>query len=90
VLCPSCGAPCERLGTRIPVPPKGEAKAWKQVRAHLGEVRARQAKVLKERLAYEKALLERQIAKLAALPGDSGRSKQLGLLRKRLAQLTPE
>ena len=58
--CPSCGKPCERLGTKIPVPPKGDAKAWKQVEAHFRAVVAGKKKLLAARLKHELDLIKKK------------------------------
>lgn len=67
-----------------------DAKAWEQVRRYLGETRARKARQLKERLDLERKQLQRQVAKLEALPENPGRAKEAARLRKRLSGLTPE
>lgn len=87
VRCPSCGAPCESLGTRIPVPPKKDAKAWAQVRRHLAEVRAAKARQLRERAAFLKEHAARRIAKLEALPPNKERAREAKRLREELRRL---
>lgn len=87
VRCPACGKGCENLGTRIPVPPKKDAKAWEQVRSHLSKVRADKAKQAKEGKAHIAAFLARQIAKLESLPPNRDRTKELKRLRAALLRV---
>jgi hypothetical protein len=85
--CPSCAKPCERLGTKIPVPPKDDAKAWRQVEAHFRKVSREKTLLLEERQRHEKRVLRAQLAKLEALPENAGRRKAAALIRKELEDL---
>lgn len=82
--CPGCGAACENLGVKIPVPSKRDAKGWEKVRLHLLAVRRRRERQIKEAYESSRRHLTEQIAKLQALPPNPGRLKSLALLRRKL------
>jgi hypothetical protein len=69
------------------VPPKRRLKAWRQLREWVGEysvANLERAAILRVRRLHH---LEREIAKLAAMPKNEGRAKAILLLKKKLAEL---
>lgn len=87
VPCPRCGQACTYLGTKIPLPPKRDAKAWQELRDELCQRRlADQDRAWRMRVR-RRHQLEQQIAKLAAQPRNDGRAQKIHLLKNRLAEL---
>ncbi|MEQ8768066.1 MAG: hypothetical protein RL885_29450 [Planctomycetota bacterium] len=87
VACPSCGDPCQRLGTRYRVPPRDDGRGW----ARLKETWQARTRSGAESSARERVRrihdLERRIAELKALPDNRERAKLLTELRKSLEEL---
>ena len=85
VLCPNCAQPCRYLGHKLRMPPKRQAKAWRDLLADLRQ------KSLARADAQQRARLQRmreirgEIDRLKARGPNAGRAKQVGLLRRRLA-----
>ncbi len=46
--------------------------------------------MIAERIAHHRSVYEAQIAKLEALPENAGRTKEIKLLRKKLADLSTD
>ena len=88
VRCNQCAQPCEWLGTKIPVPPKTNHKAWDQLRTAYYESRRQRLQCEQEskvRCIHE---LEQEIDRLEALPTNPGRTAAIRTLRKRLATVS--
>jgi hypothetical protein len=84
VRCPACAQPCERLGYKIPIPPKSRKKAWEELFTGFYNYRREElarARRLRVRRIHE---LEQQVARLEALPVVRGRTRTLSLLKRRL------
>src|SRR6516165_10718116 len=87
VPCPTCGHPCKYLGTKVAVPSKSSTRAWQQLRVWLSQqntVAQERAQIAKVRWRHR---LEKEIARLEALPKNEGRAIRLRLLRARLAKI---
>ena len=85
VRCRQCAQPCEWLGTKVPVPPRVDKKAWERLRITYYEFKHRQLQrrqVLKVRRVHD---LEQEIARLEALPSNPGRAAAVRTLLKHLA-----
>lgn len=85
VLCRQCAQACEWLGTKIPVPPKADHKAWDQLRVSYYESRRQELLNKREYQVRHVHELEQEIARLEALPQNPGRLAAIRTLRKRLA-----
>lgn len=87
VRCPSCGAPCTRLGTKIEIPPKSKATRWKALRERFYRTSYAWASYqhrLRVRRTHE---LEREIARLSALPESEGLLARIRQLQSSLAEI---
>ena len=87
IPCPRCGLACVCLGTRVPVPPKDDARAWRELGESLREARRADAGRREEARVRLRHRLERQALALEARPPDEARARALRLLRERLASL---
>jgi hypothetical protein len=86
VLCPSCGQPCRSIGHRIRLPSKRAGKAWDELRASLQAqaiASAEHSHVSRVRRIHQ---IQKEIARLQAMPVNEGRRVQIQLLRKRLVE----
>ncbi len=84
VPCSTCGDPCQALGYKIRIPARRHAKAWKKLEADLAERQRKAEADRREREVRQRHDVEREIARLAAMPANRGRSRAIQLLRKGL------
>ena len=87
IPCPKCGRACKYLGTKIPIPIRRNAKAWRQLRERLGELTLagrERAWIMRVRRRHQ---LEQAIAKLEAQAKNEGRANTIRQLKKQLADL---
>ena len=87
VPCPQCGRDCLCLGTKIRIPPRGDDKAWKELRVSIREGRFSALQLAENMRARRRHYLERKIADLESRPAKEGRAKTLKLLREELASM---
>lgn len=87
VPCPQCGLDCVCLGTKIRIPPRGDEKAWKDLRVWLRGNRHAAAEQAERMRVLQRHSLEQQIADLEARPTNDGRTRALQQLRKQLESL---
>lgn len=85
VPCPTCKRECFYLGYKIPVPPKQKAREWMALQAQLSSER-----ITRDVQQYQLAVrrrheLEQEITRLESMPSNTGRSRAIQLLRRRLA-----
>lgn len=84
VPCPTCGKPCSYLGYKIPVPPKRKRRDWLRLREQLVHERTERDLCAEQRKVRHRHDLEREIARLEALPPNTSRARSIHVLRKRL------
>ena len=75
------------IGTKIPVPPRRDEKAWLALRNHIGQQHRDYAQAMYEGSVRRQHDLEQEIERLEAMPANPGRTKAIGLLRKALNAL---
>ncbi|MCB9853468.1 MAG: hypothetical protein H6819_10265 [Phycisphaerales bacterium] len=83
-VCARCGCVCVNLGHRIPTPRKGDDKTWERLRKSLQDQAIDKAYDQYRANIRRRHDIEKQIAKLEALPECEGRRRQIRYLRKRL------
>ncbi len=84
--CSSCGGPAERIGDRVPVPPRDNLRAWAAFEESWREVQEERASERLRRQVRTRHAIEHRIADLMARDGDpKGREVELRMLRRRLA-----
>lgn len=87
VPCPVCGERCNYLGTKIQIPAKRSIKAWRDLRDWFREM----SQISRERIQIDRVRqrhqMEREIAKLEALPSNEGRASMIRRLRRELGEL---
>jgi hypothetical protein len=76
------------LGTKIPVPPKANIKAWEQLRISYYESKHQRLQSEQESKVRRIHELEQEIGRLEALPTNPGRTAAVRTLRKRLAKVS--
>jgi uncharacterized Zn finger protein (UPF0148 family) len=84
VLCPSCGLKCVNIGYKIHIPPKNKNKEWEKLRIQLTneKIKTQSNTVISNvRHVHE---LEKEIAKLEALPENKGRASLIKKLKRQL------
>jgi hypothetical protein len=84
VPCPKCAQVCQCIGTKIPVPPKRDAKAWRELRESLDVQAIQLAEAEYRRGIRQRHSLEQQIKRLESRPKNDGRVKAASLLKRRL------
>jgi hypothetical protein len=84
VPCPRCAQICQCIGTKIPVPPKRNARAWCDLRKALDAQAVRLAVNQFRRRVHERHSLEQEIKRLNARPKSEGRVRAVQLLKRRL------
>jgi hypothetical protein len=87
VLCPVCGRQCRNIGDRLRLPSKRAIKGWEVLRASLqaqGIAAAERRQRYRVRSIHN---IEREIARLVAMPANESRRKRISSLRKRLLEL---
>ncbi len=85
--CPHCGAETIDIGYRIPVPAKAAVKQWQSLQHSLAVARSEHALASEHAAIRRIHDLERELAKLEALPGNPGRQSLIRRLSRELAQL---
>lgn len=85
VACPECRAACWPLGYKVPVPQKHDVRAWRELARTQQEERARRRAAAARARVRARHELEREIAWLASLPENAGRTRAIRLLRQQLA-----
>lgn len=84
--CSSCGGPAERIGDRVPVPPRDNLRAWAAFEESWREAKAAWERHLDLQRVRDRHAIERRVAELEARDGDpKGREVELRMLRRRLA-----
>lgn len=85
VLCLRCAHACWCLGSRTPVPPKQNVRAWQRLRKAFNE-RAVEAAVSRFEFGVQQShRAERALRRLEAGPASPGRAKVLRGLKRRMA-----
>lgn len=84
VPCPKCAQTCRCIGTKIPVPPKRDVRAWRQLRESLDAQTIRAAESQHERKTRQRHSIEQEIERLEARPKNDGRTRAVRLLKRRL------
>lgn len=87
VRCPSCGEQAVCLGTKVEVPPKPKAARWKSLREEYYASRRWWEQYRYRATVRRTHDLEREIARLGALPENPGRESRIKRLRSELATL---
>lgn len=64
VRCPECGGPCRELGVYIPVPPKRDVKAWRELEKKLREGRIEEDAEVRRRIVRRRHAIERRIEQI--------------------------
>ena len=85
VPCPTCDKLCSYLGYRIPVPPKGKRREWSELHQQLARERSERDLAAVQAAVRDRHDLEREIARLEAMPANDGRTKAIRLLKRRLS-----
>ena len=83
-----CGSVCVDLGHRIPTPRKGDGKAWEQLRKTLQDQAIDRDYGQYQANIRRRHDIEKQIARLEALPECEGRRRHIRDLRKKLIPRT--
>lgn len=73
------------LGYRVPLPQKHDVRAWRELARTQQEERARRRAAAARARVRARHELEREIAWLASLPENAGRTRAIRLLRQQLA-----
>src|SRR5688572_11623789 len=84
VPCPKCAQPCRCIGTKIPVPPKRDIRAWRELRESLDAQAIRFAEAQHRHRIRQRHSLEQEIGRLESRPQKAGRTKAVRLLKRRL------
>src|SRR5262245_54767898 len=86
VRCRLCRAECERLGYKVPIPPRNRIKAWIELRHSYYE--NRRAVLLRNARTKvrRRHMLEKEILRLEQLPQNAGRNRYISVLKDELAQ----
>jgi len=84
VVCPECGVGCWCLGYKIPVPPKRDARAWRQLQESQVAQQDAQVDAARQARVRSRHDLEQEIRRLEAMPSSPGRAKAIMVLRRRL------
>src|SRR5215210_2095534 len=84
VPCPKCAQSCRCIGTKIPVPPKRDVRAWRELKASLDAQAIRFAESQYRRGIRRRHSLEQQVKRLEARPKNEGRIRAVRLLKRRL------
>jgi hypothetical protein len=84
VPCPKCARICRCIGTKIPVPPKRDVKAWRELRESLDAQAIGLAEIQHRREIRQRHSLEQEIRRLESRPKNEGRAKAVRLLKRRL------
>ena len=87
VMCPECRGPCHAIGYRIPVPPKRDLGAWRELQASLADRAAADTVANQRARVRARHALEREIRRLEALPTNASRTRAVKDLRRRLDEL---
>ena len=88
VPCPNCARTCSYLGYKIPVPPRSKNREWMALREQLARERVQKDHESYVSVVRERHALEKEIARLEALPVNEGRTKAIRLLQRRLSGST--
>ena len=78
VPCPRCAQICRCIGTKIPVPPKRDAKAWRELRESLDANAIRFAESQHRRQIRQRRSLGKEIKRAGARANSEGRPKETG------------
>ena len=84
VPCPKCAQICRCIGTKIPVLPKRDVKAWRELRESLDAQAIRSTETQHRRRLRQRHSLEQEIKRLESRPKNDGRTKAVRLLKRRL------
>ena len=87
VRCPSCGAVCEHLGTKIEAPPKSKLREWTELQEWFFARKRANLLAQAEERVRRKHSLEREIEKLRRLTDDKQRRVHIRKLEEALAAI---
>jgi Fe-S-cluster containining protein len=86
VPCPRCGKACRYLGYKIPVPPKRDERAWRELREQLQREKANAVEFFHLRRVRERHEFEKLLAKLQTRPSNPGRTRMIRKLKRQLGE----
>ena len=90
VLCPNCGQSCRYLGHHLRMPPKRQAKAWREVFVALQKAALAGAELDLAQRRQRIRDIQQEIDRLESMGPNEGRAKQVRLLRRKIEKLQPK
>lgn len=88
VKCPFCGADAVNIGYKIPIPLRTKIREWQALEQQLVAEAAKAAEAARQVNTLRIHALEKEIAKLEALPENEGRTVLIKQLKKELKRAT--
>lgn len=86
--CHDCGAECFCIGCKFGVPKRDAVKEWRELQAEFTRWVDAGREGRRLRLTREKHFLEKEIARMEALPLNKDRTRQIKRLKEELARFT--
>ncbi|RYD40109.1 MAG: hypothetical protein EOP85_14805 [Verrucomicrobiaceae bacterium] len=86
--CHECGAECFCIGSKVEVPKHEAVKEWRELQAECTRRLEAGRENRRVRRVQRQHLLEKEIARMEALPLNKDRTRQIKHLREELARFT--
>ena len=87
VPCAQCGTACWPLGYKIPIPPRRDVRAWRELHVDVMAKRHLRAESDAESRVRQRHDLEQEVRRLEAMDSNPGRATAILQLKKQIEDL---